>query len=181
MQGMTPDLEERVPGSAERAEQHRAIGRYVETYSLVVQALRWRVQAMLPAPKDMTAVVVADLGPRPLVEAFVTLTRHYADDLRTNSLLAALSDELLRAIDARDAIGNGDWLVGYAWIDPDLKVEARIEPALRYRTAAELDAASVELEAVERVLRMWVHLVSPLTGELGQSPFFKIDHGRVRC
>ena len=46
-----------------------------------------------------------------------------------------------------------------------------------------LGCLAITLSALllERVLRMWMHAISPLTGDLGASPYFKLVDGKVRC
>ncbi|SHN23759.1 hypothetical protein [Cryptosporangium aurantiacum] len=176
---MSVEAADRSYSPADVDEQVRAVGRYVLSYSLVVEALRWRVQVMQNALDE--APTAAQLPPRELLEAFSVLTRRYKDDLRIDALLASLEAELTAVFETRDAQDHGDWLVGYAWIDPDIGVEARRVPTLKHLNVAELNAASDRFEALERVFRMWMHAISPLTGDLGASPYFKIVDDKVRC
>ncbi|MFG1925197.1 hypothetical protein [Cryptosporangium sp. NPDC048952] len=155
-------------------EQARAVGRYVLTYSMVIDALRWRIQVMADR-----------LDEKPesddLVTEFSRLTRKYKDDLRIDALLESIETELTAAFATREAQAHGDWLTGYARIDPAIGVEARQQPSLTHLSIAELNEASDRFEALERVFRMWMHAISPLTGDLGASPYFKIVDGTVRC
>jgi hypothetical protein len=176
---VTQETTDRSYNPADVDEQVRAVGRYVLTFSLVVEALRWRVQVMQDALGE--ASTASQLQPRKLLEAFTDLTRKYKDDLRTDALLESIETELTAAFATRDAQAHGDWLTGYARIDPAIGVEARQQPTLKHLGIAELNEASERFEALERVLRMWMHAISPLTGDLGASPYFKIVDGKVHC
>jgi hypothetical protein len=178
---MTLETSDRSYSPADVDELVRAVGRYVLTYSMVVEALRWRVQVMRNGLGEASPVEVAEMQPRQLLEAFTSLTLRYKDDLRVHALLESLEAELTAAFAARDSQSHGDWLVGYAWIDPNIGVEARRQPTLKHLGIADLNKASDRFEALERVFRMWMHAISPLTGDLGASPYFKIVDGKVRC
>ncbi|TQS46006.1 hypothetical protein [Cryptosporangium phraense] len=154
--------------------QVRAVGRYVLAYATLIDALRWRIQVM--ASRQDVPVPDGDL-----LKAFSTLTRQYKDDLRIDALLESLETELTAAFATREAQAPGDWFTGYARIDPDLGLEARQQPTLKHLGVDELNAAADRFEALERVFRMWMHAISPLTGDLGASPYFKIVDGQVRC
>jgi hypothetical protein len=178
---MTLESADRSYSPADNDDQVRAVGRYVLSFSMIIEALRWRIQVMSNRLDDESPVEVAKLEPQQLVEVFASLTLRYKDDLRTHVLLESIEAELAAAFAARDAQANGDWLVGYAEIDPGIGVEARRQPTLKHLGVDELNAASDRFEVLERVLRMWMHAISPLTGDLGASPYFKLVDGKVRC
>ena len=176
---MTQTTTERSYSPGDVDDYVRAVGRYVLTYAMVIEALRWRVQVM--ADRLGEPSTASQREPRELLEAFSALSLRSKDDLRIRALLESLEAELSAIVATREAQAHDDWLVGYARIDPDIGVEARRQPTLKHLGVAELNQASDRFEALERVLRMWMHAISPLTGDLGASPYFKIVDGKVRC
>lgn len=178
---MTLEAADRSYSPADVDEQVRAVGRYVLTFSMLVEALRWRIQVMHDRLGEESPVEVGKMQPGELLEVFTNLSLRYKDDLRIHALLDSLAAELTAAFATRDAQAHGDWLVGYAEIDPAIGVEARRQPTLKHLSTAELKEASDRFEVLERVFRMWMHAISPLTGDLGASPYFKIVDGKVHC
>jgi len=102
---------------AELDAAYRAIGRYVVAFSQLTGHMRRLIARHLTEhtthPRESVEMLLGDVGPRNVADAFFNLCRT-AGDLEGDELLTAarLQKRVLEANEIRTDVAHGDWTVG---------------------------------------------------------------------
>jgi hypothetical protein len=166
-----PDHDAARDAATERAElAYRAIGRYIVGFSELIWAMRTMVETYLNGPsagEDPNAeprfgapveLLLGEAGARHISDVFFALCREISDlDDAELAVANALHKKVNQAIEERNDIAHGDWVVYFPGTEPWI---SRVRPSRKSGARKHQDYPPERLEEVTDGLRALTHLVA---------------------